>query len=309
MKSIKNLFIIIIVTIISLLEFSLISINSFQKFLTEENIKKNIEQVNLVGLMSSNKIILNNVSHVDQDQLIIDKIYQIAEKDNIPKQTVDIIINSLAIKELASNYINNIKNYILTGKEKNITSNDLVYVVETGMNTFVDETGIPLSDEVKKKILNNIREYSVDFIDLLPTTKSISNTVNIDVLEVIRVIFSNEIKIIFLGIILLLTGVIIFLEKVSYKWLRWSALATLICTILCFGMGTGIQTTVQIMLEEKSPFLLELFNSMLDQIKTNYLNYGKLMFILTMIQIIIYGGIYFYTINNSLQNVTLEKER
>ena len=309
MKSIKNLFIIIIVTIISLLEFSLISINSFQKFLSEENIKKNIEQVDLVRLMSREKSILNKETQVNQNQLIIDKIYQIAEKDNISKETIDIVINSSAVKNLASNYINNIKNYVLTGKEKNIMPNDLVYFIETGMNNFVDKTGIPLSDEIKQKILNNTREYSVDYVDLLPTTKSISNSINIDVLEVIRIIFLNEFKVIFLGIILLLMGLIIFLEKFSYKWIKWSALATLINAILCFGMSTGIKTTIQIMLEENSPVLLEFFNSMLDQIKINYLNYGRLMFIFTIIQIIVYVVICFYTINKSLQNMTLEKEK
>ena len=104
-------------------------------------------------------------------------------------------------------------------------------------------------------------------------------------------------------------GLIIFLEKFSYKWIKWSALATLINAILCFGMSTGMKTTIQIMLEENSPVLLEIFNSMLDQIKINYLNYGRLMFIFTIIQIIVYVVICFYTINKSLQNMTLEKEK
>lgn len=306
MKSIKQLFLAVIITMIVMIEMSLLVIDIFGNIIIEDKIKQNMEQVDFVAVLKEEEIKQGVTTNK------MEKIYEIASRVGLSTNVVDEVINSKATKELAGIYASNMSHYLFTGEERNITSHQLEQVISSSIDTMVDETGIPLSSQTKQGILTMVTNYSDEIVNIFPTTTKVATIIDEESMTMIRFLFSDQLKSLGIGIIFVLC--IIFMI-VDHSWLRiffYHGIVTIIVSVLCYICYHNFTTSFLSTLLEDSVLIREVLIASLNTIQMGFMNFSKIFFMISIIHFIFYFGLMYYfkqlNLQKSVNKIDMEIE-
>lgn len=198
MKYIINI-LLTITLILTILSFSITPIfkdNNLESLLEDTNL---LEEVKSLRSNDNNKI-----------GIIIDEFYSTLEKYSIPTILIDKIIESNSFKVLFLKACNNIKDYIITTNSTTILTTDDINEVLSNNLLFIKKDTFT---SISKSIVSN-----------LPTTKEVTSNYTRQI-TILRTMYSTTTKIILIIIDLLLITVLIFFNKIEYKYLKYLSIS------------------------------------------------------------------------------------
>lgn len=301
MKTLKQLFLVILITMLVMTEFFYISIRSFSTVITEKNINQTIEQVHLTDIMKE------DYDHNPATPTKMDEIYEIAKKGNISTKTVDEFMNSNVMKKFTTLYAKQIKEYLTTGTVKDLTGDDLEKIVNESLDTMVNESGIPLPDSSKKAIQSVVKQHSDEIVSFLPTTSEVSEKIDVESRSMIEFLLSDQLKNVCLFIVMILIMLICIVTHSFYQFLFYHGIATGITTFFSFAMSHMLPNIIsQSSLEEKT-LAQNLLTVSSETISQSYLSLSTIFFAMTIFQLGLYFILtYFLNKRNLQKNVNQE---
>ena len=205
MKYIINILLAITLTL-TILSFS---INPIFK---NNNLESVLEDTNLLGEVKSLRDNGNN-----KIGIIISEFYSTMEEYSIPTILIDKIVESNSFKVLFLKACNNIKDYIITNNSTTILTTDDINEVLSSNLLFIKKDSFT---SISKAITNK-----------LPTTKEITSNYTMQI-TILRIMYSSITKIILIIIDLLLITVLIFFNKMEYKYLKYLSISLITSVLL-----------------------------------------------------------------------------
>lgn len=205
MKYIINI-LLTITLILTILSFSITPIfkdNNLESLLEDTNL---LEEVKSLRSNDNNKI-----------GIIIDEFYSTLEKYSIPTILIDKIVESNSFKVLFLKACNNIKDYIITTNSTTILTTDDINEVLSNNLLFIKKDTFT---SISKSIVSN-----------LPTTKEVTSNYTRQI-TILRTMYSTTTKIILIIIDLLLITVLIFFNKIEYKYLKHLSISLIISVFI-----------------------------------------------------------------------------
>lgn len=302
MNSLKQLFLVIIITILVMSQVLFVSIQVFRKTITKNVIEKGIKEVDFVEILKQD----NDDNPLTPTKM--DQIYEIAEKGNISTQSVDDFMRSNGMKELVNTYVNDLIDSTITKEEKTITPEQLQQLITNAVNLATDESGIPLSDTTKQAILTTTSQYNEEILTLFSTSQSVTSIIDEQSINMLRFLFSNELIIIFLGIVVVLTLLLIFLTHSYYQFLFYHGIALIITAGISYVFSHTITNEFLSTSFSTNTSLKEFLVVISPTISHEFVTYSKIFLIIAMIIFIIYFGIYYWQQIHSLQKSVNHEE-
>ncbi len=205
MKYIINI-LLTITLIITILSFSITPI------FKDNNLESVLEDTNLLGEVKSLRDNGNN-----KIGIIISEFYSTMEEYSIPTILIDKIVESNSFKVLFLKACNNIKDYIITNNSTTILTTDDINEVLSSNLLFIKKDSFT---SISKAITNK-----------LPTTKEITSNYTMQI-TILRIMYSSITKIILIIIDLLLITVLIFFNKMEYKYLKYLSISLITSVLL-----------------------------------------------------------------------------
>lgn len=234
----KNFFRKLILSILTIFLFLsatlLLLILPISNNLNRNNIEKIIESFEIEQLTKNTPEIESTINEV------IKPIYEENQITGIDYDTLLTSINSKDIKNLTSDVTNNMIEYILTGKDQDLISkNQLEKLLSDIINS---QTQYQLTDIEKTKILESVHEKSNEYMQLIPKTSIIENSLTSDekeALKALQFILGGKLKsYLIISIIICIIGIIIFKSK------KLNAIKSISITILASGISSLLTTLI-----------------------------------------------------------------
>lgn len=198
-----------------ILTIFIFNISSFSR---TDNMEKTLKKSDL---LTEVKKIKNSGKVGNQSSMtaVINDVYATAEEYGIDSKLVDTVIDSDAMKEALGYAAGNVTDYVINGKETPIlTKDDLYNVAENNIDDWIKQSGISVTDNQKKKILEGSKEFIPIVVRNLPSSSDIASGYKSQV-EVVQFLFSNTVKVGLVIIDVLLILLIIILGRKQFKWL------------------------------------------------------------------------------------------
>ena len=191
---------------------SLSSILVFRNITTKENMKQIVKNTDFT------KEIKNRTETKQMNDIFRD-IYTVADKYHIPEQFIDSVLNDATTKDFLGTVASNVIEETLTGKdEKILTEKDLNQLLENNMDHFQEVSKIQLNEEQQQNFLNLAKEHSATIIEILPTTTELQSYLSPSMIDGMKLLNSNQLLYIFLGIIMISSILILYLKWKEKTW-------------------------------------------------------------------------------------------
>ena len=303
LKFIKNTFIIIFVTFLTLLSiiglFSYSILKTTEDLLKEENVISTIKNVDIVDLIGENNI---------------QEIYSILEKTEIPTEYIDLILEDEDLKEQIGKYAVNTIKYIITTEEmpeikeqevseflittfdkiilevENHNINVSTYITKEDQQKIHEEINYHVPEiieklpEIEKKLEEKIYGSS-EYKELQKKKEQLEKEVNI-----VKLIY--EYKWILLVLTLIPIGLIVTIKRKELKFIKWLLVPPLWVAIMLRMSIEIIPLLInKILLEEKLKMLI---TPSLELLSLNMKNLSNLYFEVSLALIIIQIGVIIY---------------
>lgn len=244
-----------------------------------------------LGLLSASKIVTReNVSMFIQTHEMVNffgtsessfmtTLYEIAEESYIEPRLMDNVVNSKEFKQLIGDYCGQIVDKLLyDGKVNNITSSQIVNIIEDTIDQNMSDLGYNLTVEEKNLMLSKVREKAQEIVELIPTYEQIADELGVKSVKTLRSFFSQKTRFTLIAVIAFITGIIALLRRSIYRFAIWTGITTIMAGgIIAFG-GYIIKVYL---LSLPSQFLL-------DNVSTVITNTGITTVIIGIIQIVYY---------------------
>lgn len=288
MKGFRNFISLLVVIGISVIGIYTVCIFNASNFLNEKNITKTVKKVNLIDILSDDAQMTSDGPTAST----MDKIYDMANNVSISKEHVDAVINSDAVKELVSNYINHVVTYITTGEEKNISGAELTELVRNNIDTISSQAELNLSDSMKQNVVNGVERYADDIVILIPSPKVVTDSIGDSKLAVIQNLFNNQVKINLLLSLVGLTLLLMLLQFSWWRWLPWGSVSAVVIGIVSCILGLVTPSMIEGLLTDHNEVtVLKLLNSFSDILSNNFYIIGCLLIFISFIMISIYVNV------------------
>lgn len=253
---------------------SLSSILVFRNITTKENMKQIVKDTDFT------KEIKNRTETKQMNDIFRD-IYTVADKYHIPEQFIDSVLSDATTKDFLGTVASNVIEETLTGKdEKILTEKDLNQLLENNMDHFQEVSKIQLNEEQQQNFLNLAKEHSATIIEILPTTTELQSYLSPSMIDGMKLLNSNQLLYIFLGIIMISSILILYLKWKEKTWLLYFATPLFFSSIILVMLAYASPTILSILLQSSND-LLYLF---VDQLALHLKEY------LTLIGIILFIG-------------------
>ena len=213
----------ILCVVIFILEFGVHIVVDTKGYLSEENITKIIEKIDLNDLLVDEK---GNKTEIAAD------IYEMIEDAEIEEEALDKILESKSLRELVGKYIGSSVEAVLYDKEViKPTVDEIVFVVEDNFDIIEEiakEQGEVLTESDKQELLKEIRKTAPELIESLPDITVELEQDSEEIITVIRTIYDTKYLIMAIGTIILLVLIIFSISGA----LMWLAVPTIISSML-----------------------------------------------------------------------------
>lgn len=258
----------ILCVVIFILEFGVHIVIDTKGYLSEENITKIIEKIDLNDLLVDEK---GNKTEIAAD------IYEMIEDAEIEEEALDKILESKSLRELVEKYIGSSVEAVLYDKEViKPTVDEIVFVVEDNFDIIEEiakEQGEVLTESDKQELLKEIRKTAPELIESLPDITVDLEQDSEEIITVIRTIYDTKYLIMAIGTIILLVLIIALIRFSISGALMWLAVPTIISSMLfvviSFLSGLANKLLLQLELDKQisdfitNNILSSLFNKFL----------------------------------------------
>ena len=251
---IGNIFAFIFGTILALLVVICTTRNFAAKFFTEKEINKMIEKVDVEKLLKDdNGNDIKPVANMKEEFV----------NQGIPKDAVDKVINSNAVREITSGVTKKVVDHVIYNKdvtEDTISEDDIRKLVKSNMGLIKKELekrdiakSEKITPEVEEKIIQKIEtkipvikeqintatEKVIEVVDKVAEENPEVNEVKQEVdktLNLVRKVFSKEVTYALYISIALLTVLIVLIRFKRFKFLKWFSYVLILSGIMLFGI-------------------------------------------------------------------------
>ncbi len=262
MKIIKSLISVILSIVVIFALYSLFILSNVSSFFTTKNIEKAVSDIDVIHEI--NKIQNSSLTAGGKTDIsdMVDRAYEEAENHGISKNLVDEIFNSKEVKGFLGNAVGRTTDYIVNGKDsKPVTSEEFNELLDDNMDTWIDKSGVDISDSKKEVLVVRVKEASKGIIDNIPNTSTISQKVDTEILDAIKLIFSSKVRMALVIISLVSLLIIFFLKRKENKWLLYTAVSGLIAGIMTIATSFVLTDIVSLVLNEYNlSFLVNSFS-------------------------------------------------
>lgn len=296
-----------IILIVDVITYNTRNITS--KFISEEQIRKYIYNINILDLFKDN----------DGNELQeITNIKQELVSAGMPIEMVEEFIDSEPVKQIITDTTMTIVDYIFYDKRIEtfkIEKDQILTFVEQNMNVIINEIqehNVPnsesLTPEKQEQILKildenmpiieeNINKITLNLEKVIKGTNEYQEVVEYQkkmqkFLNVIRYIYSDQVTAILLVIgIICITGIVISRLN-PYRYLKWLGIISLLVGIILFLFGIGIDKLN--MFENEIPYMIKnLYLIFINDSKQLFINYSVIYFIIGIVLIVLNIIIYY----------------
>ena len=262
MKIIKSLISVILSIVVIFALYSLFILSNVSSFFTTKNIEKAVSDIDVIHEI--NKIQNSSLTAGGKTDIsdMVDRANEEAENHGISKNLVDEIFNSKEVKGFLGNAVGRTTDYIVNGKDsKPVTSEEFNELLDDNMDTWIDKSGVDISDSKKEVLVVRVKEASKGIIDNIPNTSTISQKVDTEILDAIKLIFSSKVRMALVIISLVSLLIIFFLKRKENKWLLYTAVSGLIAGIMTIATSFVLTDIVSLVLNEYNlSFLVNSFS-------------------------------------------------
>lgn len=291
MKILKNIVVILLSFVVIITLYTLFILSNVSSFFSTPNIQKATTNIDTVHEMEK---IQNSTATAGKKAEIADIIntaYNEAESHGIPKNLVDEIFNSKEVKEFFGKVVGNTTDYIVNGtKPTTLTSEDFNKLLDNNIDKWIKESKTKISDSKKEVLVIRIKNASRGIIDNLPTSQTIEKNINETTLNQIRFIFSKEVKVSLVIIIIFSLSLLTLLKRKEKKYLVYYGLIPLITGLLTLATSFVINDLVSMSLNNYNiSFMTNSFSTIFSH---QILITGLASIIISIIIFIIYGILY-----------------
>lgn len=165
---------------------------------------------------------------------IMDDIYTEASNIGISRDTVDCFLNSETVKEMIGTIIGNVLESVVIGDEGQLLTVEQLNQVIDKAEIEIKENNLNISEEEVEKLVTELKKYSNDMVEVLPTTEELAEIDEQTEIRTIQYLFSPEVKL-FLGLSTLVCIILLVLLKYQEKrFLKYIAIPFLILSIFLF---------------------------------------------------------------------------
>ena len=237
MKSMNLLKKIILVILSIILFFSTVSLlllfpisNSFKK----DNIEKIIKNFEI------EKLTMHEVEFMKNIDSILGPIYEDNDNKISPEEILE-ILNTKELNNLTTDITSNMMEYILTGKDTALISEDKLEEIIFHIINTIDEKG-QLTEKEKANILQNIHEKSKKYIKQIPKTSILEDYLTPKEerkLRTVQFILGEKLR-----ICLVITAIICIIGITIFKTKKIEGIKTGLNIILTAGISTLIITLI-----------------------------------------------------------------
>lgn len=310
MKKLISSVLFIFVVISSVL---LLAIYSTNKFISEDSLKNTVEKIDVSSVLLNSSDNSNSENGTNKiidslDKQVLDDVYLIAAKGNVTKDKVDSVINSNAVKDFTALYVNKIATYVTTGKENNITGEEITKVVKDNINSVATEAGLNLDDSSKNAIISVVDTYDNDIANLVPTPKSFTDKVNPNAINMVQKVFSSQTKIMLFTMLGISIALLVIIQFKKYRFMKWLSLAFMLSGIIVCILGSSLVPTLDMILENENRFILDIIKTFASDLKMTLFVRGGIVIGLSLIILLIYEAIHRKISNEELDNLAAEIE-
>lgn len=253
------------------------------KLITKENVSTMINEVDIKEVLTTNK----------SDSL--DKLYTIADNNNVDRQIVDGIINSNEFKTLISEYYGDVVEYLSSGVEgTTITADKIVKTVDDVLDRTSNELGITLTEEQRDNILTEVEENSTEIAKVFPTYDEMKQEIGEDDINIIRVLLGDTSKTVLLVMIIIVVLIIAVIRWSVYRFAIWTGVTTALAGGIFIAIGGLGNMAMNVIMQEESATAI--INLLKDSIFGIFVNYGLVTLVIGVIQMI-----YYFVMRNKLK--------
>lgn len=253
------------------------------KLITKENVSTMINEVDIKEVLTTNK----------SDSL--DKLYTIADNNNVDRQIVDGIINSNEFKILISEYYGDVAEYLSSGVEvTTITADKIVQTVDDVLDRTSSELGITLTEEQRDNILTEVEENSTEIAKVFPTYDEMKQEIGEDDINIIRVLLGDTSKTVLLVMIIIVVLIIAVIRWSVYRFAIWTGVTTALAGGIFIAIGGLGNMAMNVIMQEESATAI--INLLKDSIFGIFVNYGLVTLVIGVIQMI-----YYFVMRNKLK--------
>ena len=214
----KKRLIIIISSLLVIINYLLLLNIGSKTVFREESIRNTIyKEASITDLIYSKKFDNNDTINKYRKNIIL--IYTITDLFNVEKEKIDQIVESNIFKEVLVRILINIINSIKDDKQYQLFSiNDYNNIVDGNIDDVLNKINLNKNSNLKTVIVTILKRIgSKSFDDVSTTNKVVDNIPNYKV-NIIHIIFNNNIMIILLVIDILLLGLLFIISK-EYKYI------------------------------------------------------------------------------------------
>lgn len=263
MKIIKNIIALLLTLLITFALYTLFILSNISSFFSTENIEKATSNINIIHEIEK---IQNSTATAGKKAEIADTInmaYEEAESHGISKKLVDEIFNSSEVKSFLGKAVGNTTDYVVNGKQsKEITSEDFNKILDNNIDKWIKNTNTEISDSKKEVLVIRIKNASRGIIDNLPNTNTVDDTIDKNTLKNVQFIFSSQVKVALVILIIVGMSIIILLKRKQNKWILYAGIIPLITGLLTIATSFVINDLVSLSLTNYNlSFLTNSFSS------------------------------------------------
>lgn len=261
---------------------SLSSILVFRNITTKENMKQIVKDTDFTKE-------IKNRTETKQMNDIFGDIYTVADKYHIPEQFIDSVLNDATTKDFLGTVASNVIEETLTGKdEKILTEKDLNQLLENNMGHFQEVSKIQLNEEQQQNFLNLAKEHSATIIEILPTTTELQSYLSPSMIDGMKLLNSNQLLYIFLGIIMISSILILYLKWKEKTWLLYFATPLFFSSIILVMLAYASPTILSILLQSSNDLLYLFVDQLALHLKEHLTIIGIVLFISSILIYILY---------------------
>lgn len=275
----KNLLTIIFTGMFFITMILLIVILNVSYFFKTDNVTKGVMQMDVAKALEEMENSNTGGSTITE---VLDNAYIVAEYYGVSSDVIDEMVNDNAIKEFFGMIAGNMTDYIINGTENTVlTSKDFDQILDDNIDEWIAKSKVEVTKEQKEQFLDTVKSQSGQIIDNLPTTSVIANELEINNLDEIQELFSEQSKII-MGILFGISLImIIILKWKNHRNIIYIGYTALIAGILTIGIGLFSNDLITMVLAKSEIFLdVSLFGNMLMR---QFLITGAILLILALI--------------------------
>lgn len=173
----------------------------------------------------------------------LEPVYDVTREAGIDDEIIIKVLDNPEVKNLIGDVTNNVFQAVISGIDQKIITSDNIESILNEAIDDINKSGLyEIKEETKKEIIDVVNEESTKIQEYVPDTSLILNELDSDsqkALKIVRFILSDKFLIYIIGTAVISFILLVLLNLSHHKWLKYSAIITVI-TSICSLLLTAV---------------------------------------------------------------------